>query len=350
MSIIKRLILMVVLPSIAILVALVWYALGARFVTTNNAYVKTDMIAISPEIDGRVASVEVKDNQLVEKGQLMFTLDARSYQIAIQKAEAKISSVKLHVESLRSQYAQAVAKIKDAKQRVAFRKKQYDRQQDLYDRSVGSVAALDEARNELDRAQQDLLISNEQSRQALVELGGNLELPVSQHPMYLEAVAEKNEAELLQGYTAIVAPADGVASRMQLQAGEWVEQGRPVFNLVARNNLRIEANLKETQMTNVQVGQSVDVTVDAYPDRKWKGVVAQISPATGSEFMVLPAQNATGNWIKVVQRIPVRIDLEPSNDEILLRAGMTANISIDTVIEDGMLTAVRQSLASIIPK
>jgi len=341
---------MLVLPSIAIVAGVIWYALGARFVTTNNAYVKTDMIAISPEIDGRVASVEVKDHQRVEKGQLMFTLDAKPYEIAIRKAEAKIGAAKLHIESLRSRYAQAVAKIEDARQRVAFRKKQFDRQQDLYKRSVGSVATLDEARNELDLARQDLFISSEQARQALVELGGDQKLPLAQHPMYLEAVAAKNEAELFYEYTKVVAPADGVASRMQLQPGEWVEQGRPVFNLVARNNLRIEANLKETQLTNIQVGQSVDVTVDAYPDRRWQGVVAHISAATGSEFMVLPAQNATGNWIKVVQRIPVSIELEPAKDEVLLRAGMTAKVSIDTVFEDDMLTAVRQSLASIIEK
>jgi len=165
----------------------------------------------------------------------------------------------------------------------------------------------------------------------------------------MEAVAARNEAELLKEYTRVIAPADGVASRMQLQSGEWVEKGTPVFNLVGKNNLRIEANLKETQLTNVSVGQAVDITVDAYPEEQWKGVVTHISAATGSEFMVLPAQNATGNWIKVVQRIPVTIDLAPSDNGLVLRAGMTAKVSIDTVQEDGILTALRESLSSFLP-
>ncbi len=350
MSTFKRIILMFVFPALAITAGVIWYALGARFVTTNNAYVKTDMISISTDIDGRVTSVNVADNGFVKKGQLMFTLDAKPFEIAIRKAEAKLKSIRLEVDSMHSQYAQALSRIQDGKQRVAFQKKQFERQQDLFNRGVGSVANLDSVSHDLDRARQDLLVSNEQARQALVELGGKADLPFSKHPMFLEALAAKNETELLLDYTRVVAPADGIATRMLLQPGEWVEQGRPIFNLVGRNNLRIEANLKETQLTNVNVGQSVDINVDAYPEHQWKGVVTHISAATGSEFMVLPPQNATGNWIKVVQRIPVIIELQDAGNGPSLRAGMTVEVSIDTVQEDQMLTAMRQSLASILPK
>ena len=181
----------------------------------------------------------------------------------------------------------------------------------------------------------------------VADLGGDPLAPVEQHPKFLEAEAERDQSKLMLGYTAVTAPADGIISRMQLQPGEWVEDGRPVFSVIESKNHWIEANLKETQLTHVVVGQNVTVEMDAYPGVLWEGRVHSISAATGAEFSILPPQNATGNWVKVVQRLPVRIVVTPGDDKPPLRAGMTVSVSIDTEREREMLTIARQALESI---
>ncbi len=344
MSVLNRIILMIIVPILLILIGLIWYGLSSRFVTTDNAYVKSDITAISSNIDGRVVTIYLGDNQPVKKGQLLFELDERSYQTDIRKSEAKLMSIELRIKSLRSQHAQAVSRISDAQQNVVYRRKSFARQKDLFTKKLVSAANLDEAQNQLDQALQELQVIQEQAEQAIVELGGGVNLSAQKHPMYLEAAAELEEKKLLHTYTKIVSPAAGIVSRMTLKSGEWVEQGRPVFNIVGNKNLHIEANLKETQLTSVSIGQSVEIKVDAYPNRLLSGRVTHISAATGSEFTVLPAQNATGNWIKVVQRIPVIISLPEPTDEIVLRAGMTVRVSIDTGKETPILGQIRNLL------
>ena len=215
------------------------------------------------------------------------------------------------------------------------------RQQDLFNKNLVSTASLDDAQNQLDQALQGLQVIQEQAQQVIVELGGGLNLSIQQHPMYLEAAAELSEKKLLHSYTKIYAPRNGIASRVSLKSGEWVKQGRPVFNIVDTKTLHVEANLKETQLTNVSLNQSVEIHVDAYPDLILEGKVSHISAATGSEFTILPAQNATGNWIKVVQRLPVIIDINIPDGQPILRAGMTVTVSIDTVKEAIYLKYIR---------
>jgi membrane fusion protein (multidrug efflux system) len=349
MTITRRIVLMIVVPLCAIAAGMLWYALKARFVETDNAYIRSDTTTISSDIDGRVVSVEVRDNSHVEKGQLLFTLDPRPFHIQLKRAMAKLDTVRFELDSIRAEYREYIALISEAEERVAYLNREMGRQQDLADKGVGTGAQLDEAIHEWERALKDLRIANERSRKALAGLGGNAEVSAEEHPMYIEAVSVVDEAKLMLEYTSIVAPASGVVSRMNLEPGEWVEEGRSVFYLVGSTGLWIEANLKETQMTKVRVGQSVAAIVDAFPDQPLNGEVTRISPATGSEFMVLPPQNATGNWIKVVQRIPVRIEFEDVEKPLSLRAGMTVRISIDTVHEGGFLTAVRESATSLLP-
>ncbi|MFT5111630.1 MAG: membrane fusion protein (multidrug efflux system) [Parasphingorhabdus sp.] len=330
MTPVKRIFLMLILPLIAAGFAVAWYKANEHFVSTDNAYVKTATAVISSDIDGRVVSVAVKDNSHVTKGELLFTLDQRPYEIQRERAAAKLKTVTFTLQSIRAEYTQNLAQIAEAEKRVVYLKKEFERQQDLVKKGVGAKATLDEATHEWDRAGQDLLVVRQRALKVLAKLGGDADLPTQNHPMYLEAAAAVSEVELMLAYTRVLAPSEGVVSGMELGVGEWVEQGRPVFYLVGTQGLWIEANLKETQLANVSVGQSVEATLDAYPDRVFRGAVSHISPATGSEFMVLPAQNATGNWIKVVQRVPVRIELDSDESGSLLRAGMTVSVSINT--------------------
>ena len=336
-GIIVRVFFLVLVPLAGGAAGLYWYALGGRYVVTDNAYVKADMIAISASIDGRVSEVMVEDNQPVERGEVLFTLDPRPYEIARTRAEARMAAVRNELASKRAAFAQVAAEVADARERVKYLRSELGRQEALAAEGVANATAMDTLKYESNAAVRALQVLHEKARQVLAELGGDLEQSIVEHPRFLEAMAAREEAELALEYATVRAPANGVPSRVQLQPGEWVEKGRPVFRLIDTSEIWIEANLKETQLTHVAPGQPVTFEVDAYPGVDWKGAVARISPATGSEFMVLPPQNATGNWIKVVQRIPVRVEIDfaPGNPE--LRAGMTATVSVDTGQERELL-------------
>ena len=331
---------MILLPVAAGFVGLYWYALGGRYVTTDNAYIKADMIAISTSIDGRVDAVMVEDHRPVRKGDLLFSLDARPHQIDRKRAEARIAAVRNELLSKRAEYDGMKHEIEDANERVKYLKRQEKRQEDLAAKGMTTDATVDEARYEVVQAQQAVHVLQERARRVLAELGGDLSRPIEEHARYLEAVAALEEAELALDYTRVRAPASGIVSHVQLQPGEWVEEGRPVFRLIASGQVWIEANLKETQLTHIEVGQRVEFEIDAYPDLAWQGKISRISPATGSEFMVLPPQNATGNWIKVVQRVPVRVEIESVPDAPELRAGMTATVAVDTERERELLSVL----------
>ena len=338
---------MLVIPGLAITIGVLWFALSARYVTTNNAYIKSEIVAVSPDIDGRIISVKIEDNDYVERGQLLFTLDPRPYQIQLEKAHAKLASIRLKIDAMRAEYSQFIAQESEARNRVSYYQSEFERQDDLSAKGLGIKRELDQARHQWERSKQDLLVVKEKSRQALAALGGRADIPAETHPMYLEALTEENEAQLLLDYTHINAQASGVVSKMTLEPGEWVEQGKSVFYLVGSGKMWVEANLKETQLTRIKIGQKVETRIDAFPDNPVAGRITRISAATGSEFMVLPAQNATGNWIKVVQRVPVKIEFDPVDTLPEIRAGMTVEVSIDTVHEDGLITNIRNLVAML---
>lgn len=338
-----RLVLLLIVPLIAAMIGLYWYAMGGRYVTTENAYIKTNMIAIAPNISGRVIEVKVDDNQSVSSGDVLFQIDPEPLNIAIDRAEARILAVRNEIESKRAEYAQIEAEIDEVIEGQKFLKRQYERQKKLKKRGVATAVRLDKAENQLATSQQTVRALRHKIRRVVADLGGDPLTPIAQHPDYLAARAEYDQSKLMLGYSTVLAPTSGIVSRMQLQPGEWVEDGKPVFSLIESRNHWIEANLKETQLTHVIVGQKVTVELDAYPDVIWEGKVDSISAATGAEFSILPPQNATGNWVKVVQRLPVRIVVSPSSDKPRLRAGMTVTVSIDTEREREMLGIMREA-------
>jgi len=342
----RRLLLLVLVPLVMILAGTAWYALTGRYITTENAYVKAHVIAVSTDIDGRVVEVMVRNDKRVKAGDVLFRLDPDPYWLQLQIAEAKISSVRNAIDGMRAEYRQIEAEIDEGLATVRFYEREAVRQRALAKTGAGTAAKLDEAEFEVVAARQQVRGLREKIRKVLAELGGDPVRAAELHPHYLEALAERNMAELRLGYTEVRAPADGIATQMHLEPGEWLEEGKPAFGLIEIDETWVVANLKETELAHLREGQSVEVSVDAYPDAKWQARVTSIAPATGAEFAVLPPQNASGNWVKVVQRVPVRIDLEPAEGNPPLRAGMTASISIDTGRERPLLTIAREALAN----
>ena len=326
----KRFVLLLLVPALLLMAAGYWYLTTGRFVTTENAYVKSHIVTVSPSIDGRVTEVLVTDNERVSQGDVLFRLNPLPHEIAVDRAQAQLSAAYQEIERLRAEYRQVQAEIAEASERVAFHQREFDRQSELANRGVATRASLEEAEFNLLSARQTVSALRQKAQTTLASLGGDHLKAAELHPLYNEAEAELRQAELLLGYTNVVAKSDGIVSQMQLQSGEWVEEGEPVFGIIETDAIWVEANLKETKLTHIREGQSVDVAVDAYPGETWPGTVGSISPATGAEFALLPAQNATGNWVKVVQRLPVRVEILDFQGRPPLRAGMTATVTVDT--------------------
>ena len=347
--ILLRVVLMVVIPVIALWIVVEAYLSGGRYVTADNAYVKADIVNIGSEVDGRVVQVFVNDYQHVESSQPLFEVDPEPFGIAIAAAEAEMAAVEQEVAGLRALYRQGEAEIRADEEDIRYLTVELSRQQELVDQGAGTQSKLDAAEHALAAAKRDLIILREQNAVVLADLGGSLESPIEDQPMYRAAEAMRRDAALKLTRTLVTAPMNGTLSQVLLEVGEYIEAGDPVFALVATGEPWIEVNLKEVDLTHVVEGQMATVVVDAYPDVVWTAVVDAISPATGAEFALLPPQNSTGNWVKVVQRIPVRLKLEEGPDTELLRSGMTVSVSIDTGQErtfDGVVDGV---LADVLP-
>lgn len=325
----RHLTLLIAGPAIIAAIGIWIYLHGGRYVSTDNAYVKSDIIAISSEISGRVVEVNTRDNDEVAKGQLLFRIDDKPYRIALAKAEANLASVRGTIESEKVDYRNSLQDIENGKTDLEFHHKEMQRlSQLLSNRSVPQAQydqaeyAWQSARNELATRQQEM----EAARALLIDP----QLPTEQHPRYLQALAELEKVQLDISHLEVRAPKDGVVAKVGVHEGEYVMAGAQLVSLVDRSRLWLEANFKETDLTWVRPGQSVTVTVDTYPDQEWNAIVEGIMPATGAEFSLLPAQNSSGNWIKVVQRITVNIDLEDYDGALPLSAGMSAEVRIDT--------------------
>ena len=336
-----RTVLLVVVPVVAVLVGVYIYAESGRFVTTENAYIKSNVVAISSDVSGRVEWVGVDDNSLVRKGQILFRLDQRPFRIALERAEAELELVRTQVEQLRADYHEAVARVATEAERVRFLDRQLARQQTLKERKLASEQAYDVAAHDFSLAKRQVRVLRQRVQGVLQSLGGNPDIRAEEHPRFLRARTERDQAAIALADTSIEAPVDGVVSNMKLQAGEYVEEGHAVFSIIENRKVWVEANLKETQLTHILEGQSASIAVDAYPGVEWPATVDAIAPATGAEFSVLPPQNATGNWVKVVQRIPVLLDVEQPPKGHPLRAGMTVTVAIDTERERAMPASLR---------
>lgn len=325
-----RFALMIVVPLVAAVVALHLYAGGGRYVVTENAYVKANIIAISADVSGRAVSVNVEDNQLVEPGERLFAIDPLPFRIAVAEADAQLGVIRTDIAQLRIDVREAQAEVAEARERQRFFTQQFERQKKLKQRGMGSEEAYDEALYELKVGEESLRKLHQRTARSLAALADDAELPMEKHPRFRRAMAIREQTSVDLARTVIKAPATGVISNMKLQVGEYIKEGAAVFSLIETSPVWVEANLKETELTDISLGQSAAIVVDAYPDHEWRAFVDTIAPATGAEFALLPPQNATGNWVKVVQRVPVSLRIERTDDEPVLRAGMTVTVSIDT--------------------
>jgi len=326
----KRSMFLIVIPLLAICVGLYLYAAGGRYVSTDNAYVKANVIIISPEVSGRVTSVLVADNQSVEADDILLQLDSSPLEIILSRARAQMAVIRTELESLRADYGETVVQAQQAGDKVTYLDKRYKRQQKLLKQGLSSEEKHDEAKHDLQVARREVQIIQQRVQRVLAQLGGNEKLPVDQHPRYLTAQTTYDQAVVDLKATTIRAPASGVVSNMKLQVGEYTQAGKAIFSLIENQPIWVEANLKETQLTHILPGQQATIVADAYPNKTWESVVSSIAPATGAEFSILPPQNASGNWVKVVQRIPINLVITDQANGPKLRAGMTVSVRIDT--------------------
>ena len=326
----KRTVFLIVIPLLAICVGLYLYAAGGRYVSTDNAYVKANVIIISPEVSGRVTSVLVVDNQAVEANDILLQLDSSPLEITLNRARAQMAVIRTELESLRADYGETVVQAQLAEDKVRYLDRRYKRQRKLLKQGLSSEEKHDEAKHDLQVARREVQIIEQRVQRVLAQLAGNERLPVDQHPRYLTAQTTYDQAAVDLKATTIRAPASGIVSNMKLQVGEYAQAGKPIFSLIENQPIWIEANLKETQLTHILPGQEATIVADAYPDKIWESVISSIAPATGAEFSILPPQNASGNWVKVVQRIPINLVITDQAGGPQLRAGMTVSVRIDT--------------------
>lgn len=317
-------------PLIAVLGAAVWWLWGGRYVSTENAYIKADIVQVSSEITGRVTEVFVKEHAVLKVGDPLLKIDPEPFDIALLKAEAELDQTRTQVAGLRAQYAEARAELQEAESKTNFFDAQYARQNQLKQRGVGFAFKFEEADSNAAAARDRVGVLQKKIERILASLAGNPDLPTEKHSLVREKMAERDRAKLDLDRTTVLASVSGIAVNVKLLPGEQVKAATPLFAIVSDARPWVEANFKETELTHVRAGQTATIVLDIYPDVTWDAEVESISPATGAEFALLPPQNASGNWVKVVQRLPVRLRLLPRLNELPLRAGMTATVKVDT--------------------
>jgi membrane fusion protein (multidrug efflux system) len=340
-----RLPLMLLAPLVLLIGGGYFYLIGGRWVSTDDAYVQAARVAISTDVAGRVAAIAVHDNEPVKAGQLLFRLTSDRFAIAIEQAQAQLDAARLQIRSLQATYRQRQADLAAAKDTLAYQERELARQKRLLASGIASQAQYDQAVHAADSARQAVAAAEQQIASVLASLGGDADIPVDRHPTVMQAQAELDRADLNMSYTVVRAPEDGIVTKVeQLQVGDYVNAATPLFSLTSTRRVWVEANFKETDLTWMRPGQEATVTLDTYPDRPLKARVASLSPGTGSSFSLLPPENATGNWVKVVQRLPVRLTIENAGPDTPLHAGLSANVDVDTGHERHLLTVLRAAL------
>jgi membrane fusion protein (multidrug efflux system) len=324
-----RLPLMLAGPAVVVLAGLWWYVTSGRYVETDDAYIQAGRTMISSDVAGRVVVVEVQDNQRVTKGQVLYRLDPAYYQAAVNDAKAQLGIARLQVEALKATYQQKVAENKSAQETLDYSQREYDRQKKMLGSGVSSQQQFDQASNALEVARQRVASTQHDIGNVLAQLGGNPDVEVGDHPMVQRAQAVLDQKQIDLNDTVIRAPENGTVTKVeQLQVGDYLTVATPVFSLMS-DRLWVEANFKETELTYMRPGQDATVEVDTYPDADCRGKVTSLSPGTGLTFSLLPPENATGNWVKVVQRLPVRLSVTCGEDAPL-HAGLSVTVEVDT--------------------
>jgi membrane fusion protein (multidrug efflux system) len=317
------------LPVAALVVAAAVWLMSGRYVSTDNAYVKGERALIATELSGVIIEVAVAENERVSRGQILFKLDETPYRLALTKIEAEMETQRAEIRGLRAQWRTKREEIKAARSQLVYAEGEFDRQNDLAQRRIASTQKQEEARRDLEVARQRIAAAEEDLARIEAQLAGDPKIRADDHPRVRQIAAAREEALLKLRQTTIEAPLTGIVSKKPV-VGNYATAGATVMAVVADTDLWIEANFKETELTRVRPGQAATIAVDTYPDASCSGTVTSIAQATGAEFAVLPPQNATGNWVKVVQRIPVRISVKCRDNDPPLRMGMSTTIEIDT--------------------
>ena len=331
-----RFLMMAALPLALIAGGTYVWVTGGRYQETENANLRQAKVSITSEAAGRITNVSVSDNAAVKAGDVLFTVDAEPYRIALAQSEASLAGARLNVEQLRAAYSQAVAQEHVTSGELDYAQAQFDRAMELAKKGINAKSSLDEARRDLDKAQEERTAAQQGIISARAALGGDPDIQTDKHPAVLQALAARDKAAYDLAQTTVRAPADGIVSQASsLKTGQFVAAGTPVFSLVETGDTWVEANFKETQLTNMKPGQVAEIELDTYPGRPLHAIVDSIGAGTGAEFSLLPAQNATGNWVKVTQRIPVRLKVDEADAQVALRTGMSASVTVDTGVSRG---------------
>ncbi|RVD57769.1 HlyD family secretion protein [Mesorhizobium sp. M2D.F.Ca.ET.185.01.1.1] len=322
-----RPILFALLP-VALVAGGYYYVVGGQVMTTDNAYIQAQSLGVSTDVSGTVDEIDVHDNQAVKKGDVLFRLRPASFETALAGAEAQLGTVRNQVLTLQASYKQSLASIDQAEADIPYYESAFQRQQDLLKTSTASKATFDSAQHDLVAARQKVTVAKAQAQAMLAQLGGDASQPVEKNPFYLQALSAVDDA---QRNLNVKAPFDGIVTNVDaLQVGKYLPASQPAFSLVSSTDIWIAAEPKETELTYVRPGQKATISIDGYPGEVWHGTVGSISPASSSSFSLLPAQNTSGNWVKVVQRIPMRVTIDDQDGKPPLRGGMSAVVDIDT--------------------
>ncbi len=317
----------------ALLLGLWYYLATGRYVSTDDSSVQAAQGVVSTNVPGRVVQIDVRDNQIVHRADVLFRLDDRPFRIAVEEAQAKLAAARLQIGAAKATYRHQLADLAAARETLDYRQREFERAQRLQQSGITSRAQFDQAQHALELAQSQLSSAQQQVGSVLALLGGNPDLPLDAHPVVMQAQAALDRANLELSYTIVRASDDGVVAKVeQLQVGDYINAAAPVFNLISSRDIWIEANFKEDDLTYMRPGQPAEVSIDAYPGRSFKAHVTSLSPGTGAQFSMLPPENATGNWVKVVQRVPVRLQLDGDElgAELPLHAGQSAEVTVDT--------------------
>jgi len=327
----RRLLLLYVLPGAILISLLVFYLLTGRYQSTDDAYVQAATVSVSSYVSGHVQAIYVKDNQYVKKGQPLFSLDPKPFSIALADANAKLVNARLQIQSLKANYQQQLARVAAAKDTLSYETKEYARQKKLYEAHIASQSELNAWFNRYQNAVNALAAEKQQLANILASLANNPGISTDAHPLVQQAIAGLNQAKLQASYVTTYASINGFVGKVpQLQVGDFIKTGEPVFSLVSNQTVWVEANYKETQLTYMRPGQTATIEIDSYPDQTFSGHVESTSPGTGASFSLLPPENATGNWVKIVQRVPVRIMIDHANFKQPMVVGLSATVTVDT--------------------
>ncbi|WP_229743366.1 HlyD family secretion protein [Aliidongia dinghuensis] len=322
---------MAAFPLVLAAVGAAEYLADEPYVSTDDAFVRAAKESINARVSGQVVEIAVKDNQRVRKGQLLFRIDPEPYQIAIQQAEASLSNARLEIGALKTKYRQQLAELQSARDSASFYENEYNRKKVLVAAEFTSRAAYDRAETDFKVARQNIASIEQQIANTVVALNGDPNIEVDRHPTVRMAEAQLDRARLNLSYAVVLAPDDGIVTQVDdLQIGDYVNPGAALFSLLSSQRIWIEANFRETGLTHMRPGQEATIDVDAFPGRAFKAHVVSMSPGTGSDFAVLPPENATGNWVKVVQRLPVRLELDEVDPNRPLFSGISVTARVDT--------------------